>query len=198
MLDALVSDKLFLNPDILSETSCPHLRSGLAFGKFPGLRDVLNGFAIYQGGVPIGKELRIVDITGIDVEACGGTHLDNTKEAEKIKILKATKISDSVVRIEFVAGKKAFEEEKKNLFITNELAKLLNCKNEEIPGRLQELFNFWKDVVKKGKKLDKFGLKSKEVYSGDIIEKSVEILKTQPEYLVNTINRFMKEIKDKK
>lgn len=155
------------------------------------------GFTIYQGGVPIGQDLRIVDIVGVDVEACGGTHLDNTKEAEKIKILKSTKVSDSIVRIEFVAGKRAFEEENKDLFLINELASLLRCKKEQVPGRLQELFNIWKDIIKKGKHFDKFELTSKESYEGDLIEKSVEILKTQPEHLINTVKRFMKEIKEK-
>ena len=154
------------------------------------------GFAIYQGGVPIGQQLRIVDITGVDVEACGGTHLDNTKEAEKIKILKSTKISDSIVRIEFVAGKKAFEEENKDLLIIKELSELLQCNKKQIPARIEELFNIWKDVVKKNKSV-KLELKSKETYDGNIIEKSCEILKTQPEHLVNTVKRFVNEIKSK-
>ena len=155
------------------------------------------GFTIYQGGVPIGQELRIVDITGIDVECCGGTHLDNTKEAGKIKILKSSKISDSIIRLEFVAGKKALEEENKEESILNELSKVLDCNKKQIPGRLHELFNLWKDIVKKGK-ASKFELKSKEEFNGDIIAKSVEILKTQSEHLVNTANRFIKEIKEKK
>ena len=33
--------------------------------------------AIYQGGAVPGKNLRIVEVPGIDVEACGGTHLNN-------------------------------------------------------------------------------------------------------------------------
>ncbi|MBS3151787.1 alanine--tRNA ligase [Candidatus Woesearchaeota archaeon] len=155
------------------------------------------GFTIYQGGVPIGHDLRIINIVGVDVEACGGTHLDNTKEAEKIKILKSTKVSDSIVRIEFVAGKAAFEEENKDLRILNELAVLLNCERKQIPERLQELFNIWKNVVKKGKTLNKFQLTSTGKYEGDLIEKSVEILKTQPEHLVNTVKRFIKEINEK-
>src|SRR3989344_5818106 len=155
------------------------------------------GFVIYQGGVPIGKELRIVDIKGIDVEACGGTHLDNTKEAVKIKILKSTKISDSIVRIEFVAGKKASEEEHKEKNTINELAKLLYCKPSQVPFRVEELFNLWKDVVKKNKPFE-FVLISNNEFHGDIISKSCEILKTQPEHLVNTVIRFIKEIKDKK
>ena len=68
------------------------------------------GFAIYQGPAVPGKLLRIVNIKNTDVECCGGTHLDNTSEAMKIKILKATKISDSIIRLEFVAGKRALEE----------------------------------------------------------------------------------------
>ncbi len=155
------------------------------------------GFAIYQGGVPIGKELRIVNIVGVDAEACGGTHLDNTSEAERIKILKSAKISDSIVRIEFVAGKRAFEEDKKYEDIVHTLTSLLHCKREQIPGRLAELFDLWKKTVKKGAKIDDFKLSSAETYTGDIIEKSAEILKTQPEHLVNTTKRFLNEIKEK-
>jgi len=155
------------------------------------------GFAIYQGGVPLGDQLRIVDITGVDVEACGGTHLDTTYEAEKIKILKSTKISDAIIRLEFVAGKKAFEEENKDELLIKELCSLLTCTSEQIPGRLIELFTLWKDVVKKGKKIKKFELKSTEPSSGDLLEKASEILKTQPEHLMNTVKRFIKEIKEK-
>ncbi len=62
------------------------------------------GFRLYQGGAVPGKRIRVIKIEGVDVEACGGTHLANTKEAEIIKILGATKIQDGVVRIEFAAG----------------------------------------------------------------------------------------------
>ncbi len=34
-------------------------------------------------------ELRIVEIVGVDIQACGGTHVKNLKEIGKIKILKA-------------------------------------------------------------------------------------------------------------
>ena len=68
------------------------------------------GFRIYQGGAVPGVELRIINIVGIDVEACGGTHLNNTKEAGKIKITSAKRIQDGVVRLEFKAGKAAEEQ----------------------------------------------------------------------------------------
>jgi len=46
------------------------------------------GFRLYQGGVPPGNSIRVLNIPGIDVEACGGMHLNNINEIEKIRILK--------------------------------------------------------------------------------------------------------------
>ncbi len=65
------------------------------------------GMRIYQGGAVPGKVLRIVNIKGIDVEACGGTHLNSTKEVGEVKILKTSKIQDGVDRIEFTVGGEA-------------------------------------------------------------------------------------------
>jgi alanyl-tRNA synthetase len=65
------------------------------------------GFRLYQGGVPPGNLIRVLYIPGLDVEACGGTHLNNIKEIERIRILKAERIQDGVNRITFAAGKMA-------------------------------------------------------------------------------------------
>jgi len=62
------------------------------------------GFRIYQGGVVPVKSVRIVSINNFDVEACGGTQTKTTKEVELIKIKRAKRIQDGVVRLEFVAG----------------------------------------------------------------------------------------------
>lgn len=66
-----------------------------------------HGFRLYQGGVPPGNLIRVLNIAGIDVEACGGTHLNNIKEIEKVRILKTERIADGVNRITFAAGKMA-------------------------------------------------------------------------------------------
>ncbi len=65
------------------------------------------GFRLYQGGVPHGDSILVLNIPGIDVEACGGTHLNNTNEVEKIRIIKTERIQDGVNRIIFAAGKMA-------------------------------------------------------------------------------------------
>ncbi len=65
------------------------------------------GFRIYQGGTVPGRDVRIVNIRGWDVEACGGTHCNSTGQIGFIKILKAERIQDGIERIEFTAGEPA-------------------------------------------------------------------------------------------
>jgi alanyl-tRNA synthetase len=67
------------------------------------------GFRIYQGGAAPTKELRIVDISGWDIEACGGTHCSRTGEVGLIKIIKTERVQDGIERIEFAAGAAALE-----------------------------------------------------------------------------------------
>jgi alanyl-tRNA synthetase len=62
------------------------------------------GFRIYQGGAVPGKELRIIDVAGLDVEACGGTHLDRIGQIGYFKIVKRESVRDGVERIYFKAG----------------------------------------------------------------------------------------------
>ncbi len=166
------------------------------------------GMSIYQGGVPIGKDLRIVNIVNTDVECCGGTHLDNTSDVEKIKILGSSKISDSIVRIEFVAGKKVKEELLKESLLLQEVIKVLGVKKEFVPSYAEEIFTRWKTIVKKKKDMPvtfsstqeemKRAEKRKDAVKNksdkDILEMTAKILKTQPEHVPKTLKRFLEEI----
>jgi alanyl-tRNA synthetase len=64
-------------------------------------------FRIYQGGVAPTSNIRIVNVEGWDIEACGGTHVRRTGELGLVKITKSERIQDGVVRLEFVAAKSA-------------------------------------------------------------------------------------------
>ncbi|MBI2558779.1 alanine--tRNA ligase [Candidatus Woesearchaeota archaeon] len=161
------------------------------------------GMGIYQGGAVPGKLLRIVNIPNIDVEACGGTHLKNTSEAGEIKILKATKISDGIVRLYFAAGEAAHKEIKREKEILEEAAKLLNVNLNQLPSGVEELFSKWKIAkksIEKKKQIDvkQLELTKKEEFKGDILDKVSEILKTQPEHVVKTVKRFLNELGEMK
>ncbi len=75
------------------------------------------GFSLYQGGFIPGAELRVINIKGFDVQACGGTHLNNTSEIGLIKITGAKRIQDGVIRIEYVCGDAAKEYLKERVLI---------------------------------------------------------------------------------
>jgi alanyl-tRNA synthetase len=96
------------------------------------------GMRLYQGGAVPGTELRIVSIPGVDTEACGGTHLKNTKEAGHIKLLSAKRIQDGVVRLEFTAGGASRRESGKEEELYSDVASALGVKAGYMPGKVQE------------------------------------------------------------
>ena len=102
-----------------------------------------HGFRLYQGGVPPGNQIRVINIPGIDVEACGGTHIDNIKEIEKIRILKSERIQDGVNRIFFAAGESVDEYQKNEQKLYDEIVKILQPyyqieKHEDVSIHLKE------------------------------------------------------------
>ncbi|NOZ81256.1 MAG: alanine--tRNA ligase [DPANN group archaeon] len=157
------------------------------------------GMGIYQGGAVPGKLLRIVNIPGIDVEACGGTHLNNTGETGTIRIEKANKISDGVVRLTFTAGEAAASRSKEQEGLQDEIASILGCRPEQVVGRAKELFQKWKQAKKARKKGLPVGkelltLTSTEESSGDVILQVSDLLRTQPAYIPKTLRRFKSEL----
>lgn len=157
------------------------------------------GMNIYQGGAVPGKQIRIVEIEGIDAEACGGTHLHKTSEVGQVKLEKSTKIQDGVIRLTFTAGLAADESCAKEQDVLKQAAELLGVKEQQVPARAEELFKLWKKAKKakkKGKPLteEEKTLTSTEEFDGDALIETAQRLRTQPEHVANTINRFLKEI----
>ncbi len=157
------------------------------------------GMTIYQGGAVPGAEIRIVEIPGIDAQACGGTHLNNTSEAEEVLLQKQMKVKDGVVRIYFVAGAAAKKIRELQERMLKDIAEILGVPAALIVSRAKELFEKWKaarKAVNKGQKVDvkQFELISKEKFEGDILAKLSEDLNTQVEYVPKTLKRFLEEL----
>ena len=118
------------------------------------------GFRLYQGGAVPGREIRVVNIDGLDVEACGGTHCKNTSEVGMIRILGARRIQDGVVRMEFAAGLAAVEQVQKMGHSIKETAQLVNSSIDTVPSAVQKLLA---DMKESRKEIDKL---KKEVATG--------------------------------
>ena len=90
------------------------------------------GFSLYQGGVVPGNQLRVVNIAGVDTEACCGTHADNTAEVGWVKIIKSQRISDGIVRLYYVARERAIEVMNSETQILNNLCKTWGVDQNQI------------------------------------------------------------------
>jgi len=98
------------------------------------------GFRLYQGGIVPGDKVRVVKIEDTDVEACCGTHCDNTSEVGWIKVLKSSRISDGIVRLYFVTGEKAMERLNNERKILNTLSDLWGVSQAEIVKTAERFF----------------------------------------------------------
>ena len=91
------------------------------------------GFSLYQGGVPPGREIRIVKVAG-DIEACAGTHCQSTGEVGMIKIIRVEHIQDGIERIEFAAGIAAIYYMQHLEGIVTSSAAVLSVQDDNLPG----------------------------------------------------------------
>ncbi|WP_202319234.1 alanine--tRNA ligase [Archaeoglobus neptunius] len=105
------------------------------------------GFRLYQGGVPPGREIRIVQV-GDDVQACGGTHCRSTGEIGMLKILRVESIQDGVIRFEYAAGEAAIEAVEEMEKILKEASSILRVEPAKLPKTVERFFEEWKEQKK--------------------------------------------------
>ena len=112
------------------------------------------GFSLYQGGVVPGNSLRVVDICGVDTEACCGTHADNTAEVGWVRILKTQRISDGIVRLYYVAQERAIQVMNTEFGILHKLTETWGVDQSQIESTASRFFNEYKRLNAQTKKQD--------------------------------------------
>jgi alanyl-tRNA synthetase len=95
--------------------------------------------AIQLRKVPeVGGKLRIVDIGGFDLTACGGTHVAQTGEIGVIKVLSATRRGETL-RVEFRCGDRALLDYRQKHQLMSQLAAELTTGYADVPAALDRL-----------------------------------------------------------
>jgi len=142
------------------------------------------GFRIYQGGVPPGKELRIVRIgADEDVQACAGTHCSKTGEVGPIKILRTERIQDGIERLWYSAGEAAVMEIQARDDLIKRSASVLRIPEDRLPETVERFFGEWKQLKKENERL-----------RAEIAELHVSILKAKAQELEGIGRRVIAEI----
>lgn len=132
----------------------------------------LYGFRIYQGGYVPSSKIRIVNVEGWDIEACAGTHVARTGEIGMLKITKAERVQDGVVRLEFVAGQAALKYMQEQEEQLNKIAQFLGSSREKLIESFQKTMNEADEARKRLKSTIK---KLAPVVAKDVIQNSKQL-----------------------
>ncbi len=109
--------------------------------------------AVAMFGEKYGAEVRVMDVPGVSMELCGGTHVNNTAEIGIFKIVSESGVSSGVRRIEAIAGPAVLEYLNIRDAVVKELGDRFKAKPEELPERVASLQNELKSTQKQLDKL---------------------------------------------
>jgi alanyl-tRNA synthetase len=140
-VERLVNEKIYLDLPV-SATTMPLAEAK----KLPGVR------AVFGEKYPDPVRVLLIGASKPDeatletsVEFCGGTHLKHTGQAGFFKIVSQENVAKGVRRVTAVTGRKAVETVQQLSSVVDNLSGRLNCKPEELPGRIEAL----QDEIKK-------------------------------------------------
>jgi alanyl-tRNA synthetase len=95
--------------------------------------------------------IRVVEVSGFDYTACGGTHPQRTGEIGMIKILKLERIRNNI-KFEFLCGKRALRDYIAKNIILNQVAVKFSVNHQELPLAAEKLFSDFQTLKKTNKK----------------------------------------------
>lgn len=104
--------------------------------------------AIAMFGEKYGAEVRVIDVPGVSMELCGGTHVKNTAEIGIFKIIGESGLAAGVRRIEAVAGPATLNYLRIRDYITKTLQERFKVAPEGIIERVNNLQNDLKAAQK--------------------------------------------------
>jgi len=116
--------------------------------------DMKYGFDIYQGGPPKHEEIRVISIGDFDVQACGGTHHDQTSKIGEVRIIRSSQVQDGVERLQIVAGETSRENSRRQERILSEASDILGVQSDDLPKAVMRFFEEWKSQQKKIESLE--------------------------------------------
>ncbi len=95
--------------------------------------------AVAMFGEKYGDEVRVMDLPGVSMELCGGTHVSNTAEIGLFKIISEAGVAAGIRRIEAVAGAAVLEYLNVRDRVVRELGDRFKAKPEELLDRVTTL-----------------------------------------------------------
>ncbi len=114
--------------------------------------EALEKGAVAMFGEKYDDEVRVVNVPGVSMELCGGTHVKTTSELGSFKIISEEGISAGVRRIEALSGQSALDYFSDRNALVNQLSDLLKANPNQL---FQRVNNLQAELLNKNKEIQK-------------------------------------------
>jgi alanyl-tRNA synthetase len=114
-----------------------------------------------------GDKVRVVTVQDVSKELCGGTHAKASGDIGLFKIVSEGGVAAGVRRIEILAGRRAYQEVRKEEQSLREIGQMLKVSDPDVVGRVERLMNQLRDTEKE---LDRLKHKMQASQAGLLIE----------------------------
>lgn len=140
--------------------------------------------------------VRFVEIPNVDLGACAGFHVDNTKDIKLFKIINYEKIKGNYTRFYFIAGDRALKDYSYKHRLSKDLCHIFSCKDYEILDMLDKTLQEKKKVESEYKNL---ASQYVELLAEKLLKESEILHNYQPIFyfgdttVASFLSRYMKE-----
>ena len=97
-------------------------------------------------GEKYGDVVRVVEMGGVSMEFCGGTHVDNTAKVGPFRIKSEASVASGVRRIEATVGQLTLDTINRNQQVLFHIAQMFKTNPGELENRLEQQMNEMKDL----------------------------------------------------
>ena len=104
-----------------------------------GYDEAIAAGAMALFGEKYGDVVRVIEVPGLSLELCGGTHVRTTGQIGTFRIVSETGVAAGIRRVEAVTGQGAYRRELERDRLLTELAARLRCQPAELAARMDRL-----------------------------------------------------------
>ncbi len=113
-----------------------------------GYREALDRGAMALFSEKYGDAVRVIDIPGVSMELCGGTHVRSTGQIGLFRIVSESGVAAGVRRIEAATGREAYARIQADEATLREAAALLRTREENLLGRIQGMLDEQRELAR--------------------------------------------------